>query len=1183
MSLGLNTKRSFLFFFVLIFVFSFSVTAQSVSNEGTDFWVCFPAHVPSLTAKNEPRVAKMSVFITSKSNSSGKITCGNFSTVFSVTANTVTEIEVPREDSYIENEVEISKNKGIHVTVDAGKPRVVVYAHVFAGARSAATLVLPTEALGQKYYAIAYTQDIARQNIGNNDTVNVYSQFNVIAADDNTLIRVTPVLNGKKQAAFEKKIEKKGDVYSYQHKQDITGSLIEVHSNNPCNKIAVFSGSSALTINPSLCKPAGHNSADPLFQQLYPIENWGKTFALIPFYNRLNGSIYRVLASEDNTEVIYGGRKITIEKAGAYHEIAANYNVDLLHSDKPVMVAQYALSQYCADQRNQVDEKNTAVIPSDPDMVILNPLEYNIDRVTLYSSTKLDISEQYINVTIPTVKVSSFRMNDMDMTTSFKSVPGQNDYSYAQIPLHLLGKTNFSLYADTGFNAMAYGFGNVESYAYSAGTNLVSTKAIYALKKGTDVAVREGCIKDLFDFKLLVPYEVEQLIWKVDTDQEIIVAQPTGKPVVVGEKILYEYRLTANKSFAVKGIKRIYVRAVPKTSANACVVNAVDEIESDIEIIDVPVVDFSMPETSCIGEEVSFLFKEIDANGTIKSWAWDFGDGNLSAESNPKHVYKKSGEFEVKLTVVNQTGCSSVVVAKKLFVPAGMVPNFSVSSSLCEGVDVQFEDKTIQNTGDITGWEWDFGDQTSSVLQHPKHTFAQAGKYEVKLSLTNKYGCTYSVIQTVEIFGPANIDFENEKSCINDIVVFKAKSTGDEIVSWEWDFGDGSHDVLQKYRQQAQHQYAATGEYLVTLSAVSKQGCNSVLQKKVIISGDNPQPVFEVPERVSCSEHPIQLINKSFNTDGVVTKVEWLLDYGNGNTLVLSDTDPFEGKVYTYRYPALPIDKSYKIVLRVYSGVKCYRDSAPIEVKIYGKPSLTLNLAKAICVNAGPFKLDGNNLAEKVLGQGKFEGKGVVGNVFYPDLAGVGRQEVIYTFLSNNGCTDTLRRFIEVQEKPELEQFEAFDILLGGEKKLDLKLKTRGKVNYQWYPAEGLSADNILNPVASPSETTRYILTLTSEGECVNSYEVLVNVHLDPFIPNAFSPNGDGFNDAWSIKYLETFTYADIRIFNRYGQEVFYSKRYTDAWHGKLNGVDVPVGVYYYIIEPNNGRRKYTGSLTLIR
>lgn len=139
-------------FLILFILINPKLVAQNISNEGTEFWLCFPSHVPATGGGGG--LASLSVFITSKDNTSGVVSCGTFSQSFTVTANTVTEVIVPRANSYINDGTGISPNKGIRVLIDPGKPKAVVYAHVFAGARSAATLVLPVLALGQKYYAI---------------------------------------------------------------------------------------------------------------------------------------------------------------------------------------------------------------------------------------------------------------------------------------------------------------------------------------------------------------------------------------------------------------------------------------------------------------------------------------------------------------------------------------------------------------------------------------------------------------------------------------------------------------------------------------------------------------------------------------------------------------------------------------------------------------------------------------------------------------------------------------------------------------------------------------------------------------------------------------------------------------------------------------------------------------------
>jgi len=83
-------------------------------------------------------------------------------------------------------------------------------------------------------------------------------------------------------------------------------------------------------------------------------------------------------------------------------------------------------------------------------------------------------------------------------------------------------------------------------------------------------------------------------------------------------------------------------------------------------------------------------------------------------------------------------------------------------------------------------------------------------------------------------------------------------------------------------------------------------------------------------------------------------------------------------------------------------------------------------------------------------------------------------------------------------------------------------------------------------------------------------------------IPNAFTPNGDGINDTWTIIGLEYDPTALIRVFTRYGQQVYQSKGYGTPWNGEYRGKKLPVGAYYYIINTKNGSQTYSGEVTII-
>lgn len=181
------------------------------------------------------------------------------------------------------------------------------------------------------------------------------------------------------------------------------------------------------------------------------------------------------------------------------------------------------------------------------------------------------------------------------------------------------------------------------------------------------------------------------------------------------------------------------------------------------------------------------------------------------------------------------------------------------------------------------------------------------------------------------------------------------------------------------------------------------------------------------------------------------------------------------------------------------------------------------------------------------------------------------------TVETDKGCVNSVSS--TVYAMPVIESLEDITILRGGEKLLSPVIVGKG-LKYKWTPSAGLSNDSIPDPVASPQEDTEYTLTVSAEGTCAVVDKVRVKV-VEPEVPNAFSPNGDGINDRWAIKYLETYVNASVQIFNRYGQKVFTSG--SDPWDGTYNGKEIPIGVYYYIIEPNNGRKRMVGSITLLR
>lgn len=164
------------------------------------------------------------------------------------------------------------------------------------------------------------------------------------------------------------------------------------------------------------------------------------------------------------------------------------------------------------------------------------------------------------------------------------------------------------------------------------------------------------------------------------------------------------------------------------------------------------------------------------------------------------------------------------------------------------------------------------------------------------------------------------------------------------------------------------------------------------------------------------------------------------------------------------------------------------------------------------------------------------------------------------------------------------------EVKLGNELQILLTTNQTGNVTYQWTPAFGLTCYDCANPVFNGVYSQPYTVVATNEDGCVGTSQFVVNVipNYDIFIPNAFTPNGDGENDYWQIfGNLNGVKQFEIMLFNRWGEKVFESTDLNFKWNGYYKGEKVPPGVYVYHAKfvwlNNYSDNKYTGSLTILR
>jgi gliding motility-associated-like protein len=149
-------------------------------------------------------------------------------------------------------------------------------------------------------------------------------------------------------------------------------------------------------------------------------------------------------------------------------------------------------------------------------------------------------------------------------------------------------------------------------------------------------------------------------------------------------------------------------------------------------------------------------------------------------------------------------------------------------------------------------------------------------------------------------------------------------------------------------------------------------------------------------------------------------------------------------------------------------------------------------------------------------------------------------------------------------------------------------------VSLNWTPATALSCTDCLSPLANPIKTTTSVLDAVNNGTCVSADSIKITVICNNgnfFIPNTFSPNGDGSNDRFIVRGKGLNVIPSITIFNRWGQVVFERRNFApndpaSGWDGTFNGKPAPSDVYIYTVQilcDNATLIPYHGNVTLIR
>lgn len=570
-------------------------------------------------------------------------------------------------------------------------------------------------------------------------------------------------------------------------------------------------------------------------------------------------------------------------------------------------------------------------------------------------------------------------------------------------------------------------------------------------------------------------------------------------------------------------------------------------------------------------------------NNQIAGWNWDFGDGNSSNQQNPSHTYQNYGNYTGTLIITANSGCQDSISFPVTVVDADPLAGFLLPTDC--GLTANFTDTstTPSGPGQITGWNWDFGDGGTSNQQNPSHTYAQPGQWNVTLTVTAANGCTSTSTQQYTNWAYPAAQFSAPSVCDLQAMTFTDQSTVQfsTIADWQWDFNDNG--ATDQGNAAANHVFSSHGSYSVQLIVTSAEGCSDTVSQSIDIY---PLPVPDFTFTEVCEGYTTQLTNQTTIPFGSVPNYTWNLGAGQGSS---NATNP------TANYPG---DGLYPVTLIASSNHGCV-DSITKSLTVWPNPEIDWNADPVDgCYPVAPLF---NNLTTINTGQ-VVDWMWTFGDGFtstqqspshsYPNAPGT--YDVTLYARSDQGCDTSITKtaYITVRPQPTaIFEYSPETPTTNNPLVQFGNLSDMGESS-EWDFGNGETSTENNPTVLYPADTATYWVTLISFNQygCADTTTRPVTVlpEYSLYIPNAFTPDGDGLNDVFLVRGAAVVE-VELDIFNRWG-ELLHSQGNLEpmkkGWDGTKDGELLKKDTYTYRVRARDifGEwYEYHGRLHLIR
>lgn len=477
------------------------------------------------------------------------------------------------------------------------------------------------------------------------------------------------------------------------------------------------------------------------------------------------------------------------------------------------------------------------------------------------------------------------------------------------------------------------------------------------------------------------------------------------------------------------------------------------------------------PDTlTCTRNEIGLVNR-----GSTPVTSYLYSTGNTT----PTQVIDTAGIYTLRIGNGVCFKSDTIVVSLK-----GEAPNADFSSlKVCLNDSIEFSDLSLPAvaTDTIVGWDWDFGDGKTSMIQNPINVYGTVATFTVGLTVETDKGCFDNIQKNIDIqpLPVANFTFSNQAACSKKMVdVFDLSSTSAGFITdYYWDFGDATTILDTAITADAAYIYDTTGNYIVTFAVTSSFGCVDTVQQLKLI---NPSPIVDFARIGDCLSDSITFLDNSTLISGGIQNYSWIF---NEIPRLAFDTT-FLDSVISRKFKT-PGTKT--VIHRVLTDAGCV-DTLREVFEILPNPVVDF-IAPSICEDDSIEIVNLSTSVDSIINY-----RFTLSNVdtllgrepkFAGDTVGIFDLQLLANTL--NGCRDSAIKIVQIHAKPEVD-FEVLNDRTGIPFRLKLENNTTNADSYRWDFDNGDTAVGVL-PEYTYQDTGTYTIKLigTSDFGCIDS------------------------------------------------------------------------------------------------